>query len=339
MKKIIWLLLLTLLCSCQPNKQTNKRENSEEVQDSLPKVEEVENTLEVVPTKLSMMKLYYAEPHIVDTLRPSGDLDVRQGFIDVSESFEMPKGFIEKTDLRRDTIPFSKQQRRIFLEKMNYSEQDTIFIYDLESQLVKKRLIKDTPLMACINIYSQVSEQYKEQDYYDWDYEFGFNLGETTYQGFAVVGGENPFVEKGLKPLIFNEMSVDSVKAFKESGVLASDWGSDSTLIASIAHYEDINLFACIDANGNGWKDLIVYNSRRKEFVPIYQEEGESTAKYPLKLKGSKADYDSFQTIGRLFKEKPPVAFGFTSESFGCESIYFLSKDEAPLTILCDNRH
>jgi hypothetical protein len=45
------------------------------------------------------------------------------------------------------------------------------------------------------------------------------------------------------------------------------------------------------------------------------------------------------QWTGRLFKNKPPVSFGFEYQSFGYHGITLLSETEKEIWISCDNRH
>ncbi len=317
MRNIIWILLLALSCNCKAERKENKEKVSE----------------------LSEIKLYYAEAYYMEILQESKKLDTRQAFINVSESFNMPDGFIDKKDLKKDTIHFNTKQRVDFLKRMNYSEKDTIFIYDFDSQRVKKRLISQTPLMACVNIYSKIEEEYKKENYYQLDYEIGFNLGKTNYEGFAVIGRENPFIEKGLKPLVFEKMTTKDIKNYSYKGLLSKNWNNDSNYSPYIERYENIRFFVKINEQNNEWKDLIVVNTATKDFIYINQKESESTYKVPIIRKSAKADYGGNQWVGRLFKNKPPIIFGFTGETFGCDIIYFLKKDELPIITLCDNRH
>ncbi len=317
MRNIIWILLLVLSCNCKAERKENKEKASE----------------------LSEIKLYYAEAYYMEILQDSKKLDTRQAFINVSESFNMPDGFIDKKDLKKDTIHFNVKQRVDFLKRMNYSEKDTIFIYDFESQKVKKRLISQTPLMACINMYSKIEEEYKKKNYYQSDYEIGFNLGKTNYNGFAVIGGENPFIEKGLKPLVFEKITTKDIKNYSYKGLLSKNWNKKSNYSPYIEKYENIRFFVKINEKTDEWKDLIIVNTETKDFIHINQKEGESTIKVPLIRKSKKADYGGNQWVGRLFKNKPPIIFGFTGEIFGCDNIYFLKKDELSIIVLCDNRH
>ncbi len=288
----------------------------------------------------SKIKLYYADPYYSSILNPSNKKDIRQAFVNVSESFNMPENFINKKDLRKDTIHFNEKQRKEFLKRMNYSNKDTLFIYDITSGLIKKHSIKNTPLMACVSIYSQVNEEYKTEDYSDFDYQVGFNLGKVDYGGFAIIGKENPFVEKGLQPIVFEEMSQEMINNNIKAELLSKTWINDTTYKPYVSNYEDIRSFVKIKKGLNTWHDLIIKNTQTKGSYYIYQSEGESSSKTFIKLKEKKSiDNENYQYIGRLFKNKPPVAFGFIWESFGCPQIHFLGKKELPVRILCDNRH
>jgi len=298
--------------------------------------------LSEVEPYFSKIKLYYADPYYSAILKPSNKKDIRHAFVNVSESFNMPKNFINKNDLQKDTIHFDKKQRKEFLKRMKYSNNDTLFVYDIKSGLIKKHPIKSTPLMACISIYSRVNEDRKTEDYYETDYQIGFNLGKVNDEGFAIIGNKNPFVEKGLKPLIFKEMGHKMINNNVEANLLPTSWIDDTNYKPYISNYENIRVFVKIkkEANLNSWYDLIIKNIETKKSYYVYQTEGESSGKASIALAEKKSiKTENYQYIGRLFKNKPPVAFGFMWESFACPQIHFLKTEALSIRILCDNRH
>ena len=48
---------------------------------------------------------------------------------------------------------------------------------------------------------------------------------------------------------------------------------------------------------------------------------------------------EKFQWAGQLFKDLPPVVFGFEWFSFGCEGLDFIVPYEERIDFKCDNRH
>jgi len=82
---------------------------------------------------------------------------------------------------------------------------------------------------------------------------------------------------------------------------------------------------------------LIVFKDNEKiyDFV-LYPSEGGSFA--PIVKKGDK-EKDYHQFTGKIFKDKPPVIFGFMYVSFGCPGVHVLDKKIKRIRILCDNRH
>ncbi len=289
---------------------------------------------------ISRIKLYYAEAYYSSILKPSNKKDIRHAFVNVSQSFYMPKNFIDKKDLQKDTIHFNPKKRAEFFKRMNYSNKDTLFIYDIATGLVKKHPIKTTPLMGCISIYSQINDEYKTENYYEEDYEIGFNLGKASYSGFAIIGKENPFVEKGLQRLIFEEMDQETINNNIKNKLIPENWKNDTINKPYMFNYKNMRSFVKKGNAFNNWSNLLIKNVQTKEAYHIYQSEGESSSKAPLNIKGEKSlDNYSIQYIGKLLKNKPPVAFGFMWESFGCPLIHFLDKEELPILILCDNRH
>ena len=289
----------------------------------------------------SRLKLYYAQPYLKYTLKPSNKLDIRQAFVNVSESFYMAKNFIDKKDLRKDTITFSKKKQVEFLKRMNYSNRDSIFIYEIASGLVKKHAIKETPVVAFINGYSID----QEKDYYQQDYQIGFNLKKANYGGFAVIGKENPFIEKGLDELVFKEMTEKTIDENIKNKLIPEGWKKSYTSKTYYTYqYDDIRCFVKVDSKTNRyrnfWSDLIVVNANTKDTYSITQGGGESSSNAPLIIEGIKSEEGHKQQyIGKLFKNKPIVTFGYTYTTFGCPQIDVLDKEELPIMILCDNRH
>ncbi|WP_324023680.1 hypothetical protein QSV08_12550 [Maribacter sp. BPC-D8] len=322
-------------------------DNSQEVEGTWVALKHLKDTVYVFDYYLSdheprrsRTKLYYAEAYYRDILQPSKEIDIRLAFVNVSESFHMPENFIDKKDLRKDTIHFSQKQRTEFFKRMNYANSDTLFIYDLASTLVKRLPIKNIPLMACVSIYSSVKDEYKTEDYYSHDYQIGFNLGKAGYSGFAVIGKENPFVEKGLQPLIFKKMNQQQIDSNLKKQIISEDLVNDSVFKPYTSNYKNISAFVKANTDYSNWSDLIIINTQTKESFDIYQEEGESSGKADLSLADVASEYpENYQYIGNLFKNKPPVVFGFMWESFGCSQIQFLDNNELPIRILCDNRH
>ncbi len=296
--------------------------------------------LSSIEPRFSTIKLYNAEAYFSTVLKPSNKKDIRQAFVNVSESFYMPANFIAKKDLKKDIIHFSKKQRTEFLKRMSYAVNDTLFIYDFNSGHIKKHPVKDTPLMACMNIYSHVEDEYKTENYNEWSYEVGFNLGKANYGGFATVAKENPFVEKGLIPFVFEEVHKNKVNTYVREGFIPNLWQKDTAHTIYTLRYENMRSFVKRNKKDKSWTDLIVKNVNTKEAFEIYQSGGEGSSKAPIAIKNdTTATNASYQFIGKLFKNKPPVTFGFVWESFSCTTINFLDKEELPILVLCDNRH
>lgn len=60
----------------------------------------------------------------------------------------------------------------------------------------------------------------------------------------------------------------------------------------------------------------------------------------PLNVVGHAKDWRSkTQWTGEIFKDRPPVIFGFLFHSSGCPSIDFIEQSENSVRINCDNRH
>lgn len=69
----------------------------------------------------------------------------------------------------------------------------------------------------------------------------------------------------------------------------------------------------------------------------LYESEGCSLS--PPNYTREEFNGEAFQWTGRLFKDKPPVFFGFQWFSFGCPYIDLIQTPGSIVPILCDNRH
>ena len=88
-------------------------------------------------------------------------------------------------------------------------------------------------------------------------------------------------------------------------------------------------------------RDLIVLVDKKKIFFKktfkLNFEGREFTSLSGIQTE--QEDRRNSQWTGTLFKNKPPVIFGFTSESFGCSVITLMEKAGGEIPINCDNRH
>ena len=84
---------------------------------------------------------------------------------------------------------------------------------------------------------------------------------------------------------------------------------------------------------------VIVETATKKLITEAIFTEGESTSRATLSFANSVNENAPEQWTGNLFKNKPPVFFGFTYESFGCTNINFIENPSNSIYLHCDNRH
>ena len=84
---------------------------------------------------------------------------------------------------------------------------------------------------------------------------------------------------------------------------------------------------------------FMVVNEETKKTV--YEEilaEGQNNYLQPLNI-GEGEEYMSHQWTGELFKNQPPIFYGYLGITFGCPYILLLNKENSKISIFCDNRH
>lgn len=273
--------------------------------------------------------------------------NIRQAFVNISESYDWNYSdtvstLIPKMNLGKDTINFDLTQKDQILKKINIKADDRIFIYNFSSDSIYTFEVDETPIIACINIYSLGSQNIEE-----YDYEIGFNLKQnykTKGENLVVIGKSNPFQTSSSKPIIWEKISVhnDTIELEKEN----KKWFLNGTYLKDQFYtfeFEKYSLllrdFNKLDST-NRLRYLIVWDKSAKKsiFKNIYRD-SEGTSLSPIQSVGQQNLQNVEQWIGQIFKDKPSIIFGFLYYSFGCSEIQFLDRERTSVTILCDNRH
>lgn len=222
--------------------------------------------------------------------------------------------------------------RTRFLKKLDISESDSVYIYNYRLDKFYTFAVKNLPLLAHITVYGA------DAPLSQYDYLIGFDLEKVLpiknissyYDAFVFVGNKNPFISGGLKPIIWKKIDAKQFPKEISSKKIAK------TKITKLYEYQWNNFTYYLI---NETHLAIVESSSNKLITETIFEEGESTGLAPLSFKNQQNEYGPQQWTGNLFKNKPPVFFGFTYESFGCPSINFIDKAGKEIYINCDNRH
>ena len=256
---------------------------------------------------------------------------------------------------KEEYIVLDQKHRSLFLKQLKISENDSLFIYHYQKDKFLSFKIKNLKVVACVNVYAQGAQN--EPDFKGFtqnDYMIGFEIdpiymkqfGENYYQSFVSVGKSNPFLKNQVKPLVWKRVKVEEFpKGLSRSNDLICSrrvHSSDSTY-ASINQNYSYYVKDIYTNNGNytsTLRRLIVIENQSKEIVlDELFEDGESDSPTPLNGMNFESASTPQQWSGKLFKNKPPVVFGFNYSSFGCPHISILDLSENSIYLNCDNRH
>jgi hypothetical protein len=242
-------------------------------------------------------------------------------------------------------VTLNTQYRKRFLTKTKISEADTVFIYNYYSNTLVSFKVKSLPVIARLNFYMDQNDRPHSQDDYMIGFEIDKNVlrdfGDNYYQTLVYVGKENPFVQGQLKPVVW--------KKIKPSDLPSTSVSTKHTLQLRTYEKGSAYMFKAINfeyfiqdflkGKNISARRLLVLDGNTKELVRdivYFESEGASLA--PLNfITGHDKNYH--QWTGQLFRNRPPVVFGFEAISFGCPYIEFLHKSVAGVPIYCDNRH
>ncbi len=290
------------------------------------------------------LDIYYASPYY------AYEKDIRQGFVNLSERHswnydEEGPTLIPEHLLGKDTIAFDDRLKSRFLKSMRISEKDTVFLFNLQTDSVTKFPVKELSVMAAVNIYASGSNTLEA-----YEYEIGFNLEKkhrSRGHTFAYIGLANPFQTGNVVPMIWKEIpSTDLPKKF-DSKIIPDHrkaWLSGAEPKQVYRFSSDSVDFYVQNLEKNrqlGYRYLVMVDRSSGALLgESVQMESEGTYLVPLATKATdREDFGYGQWTGKIFKNKPPMYYGFTSHSFGCQSIRFVDQKEPSIRILCDNRH
>jgi len=245
----------------------------------------------------------------------------------------------------------TEEYRKRFLTKSKISEADSVFIYDYSSDILRSFAVKNLNVAASLSIYRDINEYPLGQ----YDYQIGFEInkkqlsGIMQYGALAFVGKSNPFQKGQMKPIVWSKITSKEFPNNKISKPnLIQKSKSENSYLYNSDNYDYFVKDYTITIQDNGYEYdikkrlLIVINKRNgKVIIERLFSDSEGTSVAPLNFgidNSSQTDLKE-QWIGKLFKDKPEVFFGFEWVSFGCPNIIFLNSKEKDIYINCDNRH
>lgn len=314
--------------------------------------------------KLSDLKIYLTNAHHCYSDEEMDDY-CTTSFANLSETYFSNEA-VEKNpllkgdDFQKDTIVLEGERRALFLKHTHISEEDKLFIYDFKNKISKEFLVKDLPVMACLNVYSerpsQESEEYLEwvfSGYAHFDYEYGFDLGkkyknQEYAEAFTFVGKENPFVEGNIQRIKWEKIAQKDIPVSVSESYL-----KEHDIDFQKLRFKEAYQFT----SGKEWviaqdfiytEEEIEYEMMVRYFIVLDTEKQTITNQFfiqdgefgeILPFEQINEDEYSAQYFGQLFKGKSSVFLNLENRMFGCENIYFSDAKDLPVNILCDNRH
>ncbi|AVQ10678.1 Uncharacterized protein XB16_0331 [Leptospira santarosai] len=291
---------------------------------------------------------------------------------DYPDWFSIPKlKNRKKKDLQY--LILGRKYRARFLSKTKISENDTVFIYNYSTETIATFPVKNLNAVACLSPYKED----KDPPYSQKDYMIGFEIEKKLPKNFKNksfdyeehnntlihIGKQNPFQKGRRKWLLWKKIDPKELSTFKIRVKYApgydpqydpTAWSEysfgkayqfDSAplryYIQDLFKYDDLSRPAS-ERDEPDCRRLIVINTKTKEIiVEKFYCEREGAGFAPLKVVGDVDTYwhQRYQGTGEIFKDRPPVIFGFLFVRFGCPSIDFLERSESYVRINCDNRH
>lgn len=257
-----------------------------------------------------------------------------------NDSLAIPNDIIEnqktKTFAELKHFELTGIYREKLLKGTSLSESDTLFLYNYKDAKLQKFPISDLKSVANLDLYTSEGEEI-----YNYYYMIGFELNQTeaseqsvmdkTNYSWAYFGKENPFSGEKVVPIHWKKTSRDQFPF-----PLKNDKSLENTYLAK---FENLTYYIQDYKGKYGIykRKLAVVKDNKVTFAKTFTT-GEGAEFSPLNFINNN-EYNDWQWTGKLFKNKPPVVFGFISESFGCPCITFLDPSYPELYTDCDNRH
>lgn len=268
-------------------------------------------------------------------------------FVSISEKFRMSlhpdsaaipnvaEWGIDSARYFRLGLPYRKR----VLTNSGIDESDSIFLYDYAHDQLVVDQVKNLQVVAYVNAYARKDDW----PYQQTDYMFGFEINSNRLEGFSdsyqttlvVISKADPFIRGQLRRLEWEMIGFEEFPVSAISGAYLTRF--KEVEYETGQHYqcrsEDLTFYVqdlMLKKSNYLWaKRLIVIdNSSNEEVFESVYFAGESVS-----LTGTG------QWTGMLFKDHPPVIFGFQEHAFGCASISLMDSSNKSIYINCDNWH
>lgn len=253
---------------------------------------------------------------------------------------------VQKPDLYADRyIKLESKYRKQFLSGTGVFETDSVFVFDYAYNNLTSFSVKELNIIAVINAYADMSDW----PFSVYDYMIGFEIDKRKLKGyenlyyntFVYVGKENPFARERLTPVVWSKIKPENYPLKKTRNKYAEYFTNLTVGNTYLFEKDSFKYFLQDYVNSYDQvsiRRLLVAESGSEDII-IDKIFGLGEGTTPSLLNYENDNEGINQWTGKLFKNKPPVIFGFEYISFGCPFLSVIDKLNEDIYINCDNRH
>jgi hypothetical protein len=265
-------------------------------------------------------------------------------------------------DMEKEQIRYFKldlEYRKRFLAGTKISETDKLFIYDYSTDALLSFPVKNLNVVAYLNDYRTLDDCPCDQ----YDYMIGFEIKKQFLTGLSdyyenvlvYAGKENPFARGQMKAIVWKKIDSNDFPLVKTNFKIDSMYNITAIATSSNTYLYESNDFQYFLQD---FTFTIIYRCERRHLLVIDKKNSkvvveklfyisESSCPTDLNFGIDRKDFaDStinyanykYQWTGKLFKNKPPVLFGFEWVSYRCPDITWIGSTKEYIKINCDSR-
>ena len=370
MKRIFTILVITIftILSCNENKSGTTKTNAIAIENE----NKTETKNEKSETSDTLNSNNYSDLNSQTTYTKELDLfwirdleenaNKKVGFISLSDIYPLSEhpdslAIPNHENADKNSLQYFKlnaSYRKRFLSKTNISETDSLFIYDYSTDVLLSFPVRKLNVVAYLNDYMDIKDCPCRQS----DYMIGFEvtknyligLGKYYSEALVFIGKENPFTHGQMNAIVWQKIKAEKFPSGKSNLTGKQKEYKNKNTIKGQAYLYETKTHQIFIQDYTEPNNLIQVQDRHliiidKQSDNVVNEtifsNSEGTSVTPLNFGINNTNYPDLkeQWIGKLFKNKPEVIFGFEWVSFGCPSIIFVNSQNKYVQINCDNRH
>lgn len=248
--------------------------------------------------------------------------------------------------LDANTIVLDSIYRQRFFARTGLLLTERLIVYDYLNNISASFPLNTLRLVACLNMYAGNDDW----PYSQYEYMIGFELEPSVlanfnpffYQTFVYLGSSDPFAHQPLKPIhwsLVDKLNLPKSKMMKAQKTFLKNHTCGNKYVFEENGFKYMIQEYLFEANLNARRMVIEDIKTKKIVCERFFRDSEGASLAPLNYTDLENILQIDQWTGVLFKDKPPVVFGFLYQSFGCPAITFLNATMEDVYIRCDNRH